>query len=251
MRLSFSLLAIGLVLIGVPGCKKEAEILSSQQAQQEQRWLRIYHKGRFIKEINVAGWEEGEDVVELCAFYYPWQGEDSIDFNGHGYDVNSGTEYPWIFLNVNGKVVGVNTGIINPSTVPNKEDIITITYERELNVDALDFFPNLIGLDIPDDSLETVASRYPDLRLYVHCGEVTRRDLRRLRKYEHIRVIVIAFSKRIKAWDLMLLAKLKDLRILVLDRGEEDHITEQNVKYLYRLLPKLRLIELTPVTITI
>ena len=76
-------------------------------------------------------------MVELCAFYYPWQGEDSIDFNGHGYDVNSGTEYPWFFLNVNGKVVGVNIGIVDPSTIPNKEDIVTFAPNpiRKLKVD--------------------------------------------------------------------------------------------------------------------
>ncbi|TKJ39872.1 hypothetical protein CEE36_10090 [candidate division TA06 bacterium B3_TA06] len=105
MRFTLSLLVIGLLLIGVLGCKKQAEILSSQQAQPEPRTLRIYRDGIFERKIDVSGWEVGEDVIHLsgynsCAndsfcYYYPWRGEDSIDYR-----------IDEVYLFVNGIAVG-------------------------------------------------------------------------------------------------------------------------------------------------
>ena len=105
MRFTLSLLVIGLLLIGVLGCKKQAEILSSQQAQPEPRTLRIYRDGIFERKIDVSGWEVGEDVIHLSGYnsyandsfcyYYPWRGEDSIDYR-----------IDEVYLFVNGIAVG-------------------------------------------------------------------------------------------------------------------------------------------------
>jgi hypothetical protein len=53
MRFTLNLLAIGLLLIGLLGCKKEP------------RWLRIYCEGEFRDSIDVTGWEKNEDVVKI------------------------------------------------------------------------------------------------------------------------------------------------------------------------------------------
>ena len=105
MRFTRSLLAIGIILTVLPGCKKEVESPPPEHAQPEPRWLRVYHDGEFKWEIDVSGWEVGEDVIHLSGYnsyandsfcyYYPWQGEDSINYR-----------IDRVYLFVNGIAVG-------------------------------------------------------------------------------------------------------------------------------------------------
>lgn len=47
--------------------------------------------------LDVTGWEPGEEFIQLGSYYYPWQGEDSIDWRSEG-----------CLLMVNDKPRGIN-----------------------------------------------------------------------------------------------------------------------------------------------
>ncbi len=225
MRLSFSLLAIGLFLIGVLGCKKEAVPPTSEQAQQEQRWLRVYHDGEFKWKIDVSGWEVGEDVVPLGVFYYPWQGKDSINWTE--YDPYYGhPDWMGPYLVVNDKVVGVNLGRL-PLAYPevqNSEKIITATFDEyfvgsDFDPAVLEKLPNLIGLtwymDSPAD-LKRIEEIPSHLRIYLHCGgEITGEDFKWLSDFSNIRVLGIG-SDSLTYRDLRYLCRFKELRRFIL-----------------------------------
>ncbi|TKJ37889.1 hypothetical protein CEE36_10905 [candidate division TA06 bacterium B3_TA06] len=70
-----SVLRIGLMLIPV------LITLIASDCKKEHR-LRVYNNGVFEHKINITGWDVNEDLVKLGGFYYPWQGEDSIDYRG-------------------------------------------------------------------------------------------------------------------------------------------------------------------------
>lgn len=81
-RSALSLLAIGLLLMGLSGCKKE-------NLPSDARWLKTTCRGKYAgwtDSVKTNGWVVGKDIVSLFdpttmdGFYYPWQGEDSLDF---------------------------------------------------------------------------------------------------------------------------------------------------------------------------
>ncbi len=222
MRLSFSLLAIGILLIGVLGCKKQAEILSSQQVQPEQRWLRIYHDGVFKDSINVTGWEKNEDVIELLGgFYYPWQGEDSIDYNTN-LDFGHGPEPSWSILNVNGKLVGLEPGAFF-SFAGIKHPELILTLSGEADTEDLKKFPNLVGMSVfihSSKDVDELASIPKNLRLYVQCINITNADLRKLTRFPNIRVLGIEYgndSLNITERGFKAFRRMKELRLLQVD----------------------------------
>lgn len=69
-------------------CVEEAEEVASTPSSEPQPCtLRIYRDGEFERAVDVTGWEEYEDVIHLSGYYYdsfcyyyPWRGEDSIDY---------------------------------------------------------------------------------------------------------------------------------------------------------------------------
>jgi len=251
MRLSFSLLAIGLILIGVLGCKKEAVPPTSEQAQHEPRMLRIYRDGVLKREIDVTDWEVNEDVVRLIAFYYPWQGEDSIDYNTYYDYFGRGPVRCWFVLNVNGKLVGVDPNIIPPSKIEHPEWIITLIGVGD-SLNILKPFPNVVGVTTYTNSseeIETLASIPSNLRLYVECSNITNRDLRRLARFSTIRALHVERSDRYRGYwssggghnptrcGFRALRRMKELRVLWVHGLFED--SDEIDKYL-KNLPKLR-----------
>lgn len=243
MKFTLSLLAIGLALIGVLGCKKEAEILSSQQVQPEPRTLRIYCDGVLKREIDVTDWEVNEDVVVLDHFYYPWQGEDSINYDCY---LPFESEKIWgdaMVLNVNGKMVGVSTDLRPPDKIARPEDIKTVMsyYDDKDIIRYLKFFPNLIGVRLDIDStqeLKRLDSIPKSIRLYLDCYNVTNSDLRKLSLFPNIRVLYIVSYKQITNFGLRYLTKLHELRGLRII-GFWNKINPHGQKYL-NILHKLR-----------
>jgi len=183
MRLSFSLLAIGLILIGVIGCKKEVEPPPPppEHARHEPRWLVVIHvESPFdfdTTKIDVADWKPGEDIVILEQletdwrfwFYYPWQGEDTIRYSvEYKYeDYGFGGKGLW----VNGKLMGMVLGSVDfvyKYNIPHPEDILTITSNNANNfiswvqdTDPKVHFPNLkvVMIDISSPAFQ----HYPNL----------------------------------------------------------------------------------------
>lgn len=237
-------------------CKKEAEEPGPQEPefeqsveQQEPRWLVVLHPewafGPKYERIDVTDWEVNEDVVVLGYFYYPWQGEDTIEFrfeNG----------YLW----VNGRRVGVNLGIgeLEASDVENPEEIIT-AHVPWPDIPELKRFPNLTtvkltliywrhkfpkqelrqvlarmpeGVDvyvrtfaygdflfsdpnIPDCILGMV-SRIPNLKgLLVHSDRLTDLGMRHLRRCKNLRSLNLT-ARRVTSCGLKYLADLAELR---------------------------------------
>jgi len=245
MRFTLSLLVIGLFLIGLPGCKKEAA------AEPEPRWLRVYHDGEFKWKIDVSGWEVGEDVIDLGFFYYPWQGEDSIDYNTYYDYFGRGPVRCWFVLNVNGRLVGVDHNTIPPSKIEHPEWILTLT-GIDGDTEILKNFPNLKGVDYGVSSskdIKGLASIPSNLRLYVECSNITNRDLRRLARFSNIRALHVERSDRYRGYwssggghnptrcGFRALRRMKELRVLWVHRLFED--SDEIDKYL-KNLPKLR-----------
>jgi len=182
----------------------------------EKRWLRVYHDGEFKWRIDVTDWEINEDVIHMGYFYYPWQGEDSIDYTEYA----SGYETSYFggpYLKVNGKVVGVNLGRVPSSEIQNPEKIITATideWELELDPEDLKNLPNLIGIwwggysGLFFGTLKAIPSH---IRLYLILNNITDADFRELSKLENIRVLQID-SDSLTYHGLRYLCRFKELR---------------------------------------
>lgn len=228
-------------------CRKEAA------PQPEPRWLRIYYEGVFDDSINITGWEINEDVVWLRAFYYPWQGEDSIDYNNYFdyWEWEPGPHRCWFVLNVNGRLVGVDPNIIPPSKIEHPEWIITLIGVGD-SLNILKPFPNVVGVTTYTNSseeIETLASIPSNLRLYVECSNITNRDLRRLARFSNIRALHVERSDRYRGYwssggghnptrcGFRALRRMKELRVLWVHGLFES--SEKIDKYL-KGLPKLR-----------
>lgn len=210
--------AILLALAAALGCKKE-------------RWLRVYNAGEFEDSINVTGWEVNEDVVWLDEFYYPWQGEDSIDYSG-GYYFYKGRklldEDPGPLLTVNGKTVGITIDypleVFAIYEAFDSSKIITIDYsdpwldEQNYNLATLERFPNLVGVQIGLDSrtdLEKLDSIPSSLRLYVSCGYATDEALEFISRYPNIRTLGVGERwVKVSPDGVKHIWKLKELRSL-------------------------------------
>lgn len=104
-RILKALMILGAVLLAL-SCSKEAEEVASTPSSEPQPCtLRIYRDGEFERAVDVTDWELGEDVIHLSGYnsyandsfcyYYPWRGEDSIDYR-----------IDEVYLFVNGIAVG-------------------------------------------------------------------------------------------------------------------------------------------------
>jgi hypothetical protein len=201
-------------------CKKKAE------EEPEPHWLRVYHDGEFKWKIDVSEWEVGEDVIDLGFFYYPWQGEDSINWTE--YDPHGHPLWPGPYLAVNDKVAGVHLVFVSldPLEFEDPEKITTATFDEHLaesdfDPAVLEKFPNLIGLTWYMDStldLERVETIPSHLRIYLHCGDITGADLKWLSNFSNF------------------LCRFKELRWFLLISSK---IQRERVRYL-RKLKKLR-----------
>lgn len=242
MRFTLSLLAIGLVLTGLLSCTSKQK---STQLTAEPRTLRIYRDGVFEYSIDVSGWEVNEDVVILDHFYYPWQGEDSIDYDCY---LPFESEKIWgdaMVLNVNGKMVGVSTDLRPPDKIARPEDIKTVMsyYDDKDIIRYLKFFSNLIGVRIDIDStqeLKRLDSIPMDLKLYVDCNRLSNNDLKKISRFHNIRMLALVDCSKITDRGLRHIRRLNGLRrVRILYMPQ---ITEEGLKHL-RSLPKLRILD--------
>ena len=242
MRLSFSLLAIGLLLIGLPGCKKEPH------------WLRIYWEGEFEDSINVTGWEKNEDVVRLGPyFYYPWQGEDSISYS-FSVTLNDTTYVSvYSYLVVNGRLVGIDPFSVNIDKLPCKEEILTLRrYDSNYTL-----LPNLVMMGVRIDSvddIERLDSIPRNIRLYVYIASVFAsvdfipEVLPKISRFRNVRVLEMDIQKEHVdsnlAW-MRWLCRMRRLRRITI--GVPDGTTEWEeamIESRLRCLPKLRAVEI-------
>jgi len=211
-RILQALMILNAVLLAL-SCKKEAA------SEPEPRWLRVYHDGEFKWKIDVSEWEVGEDVVPLWVFYYPWQGEDSINWTE--YDPHGHPLWPGPYLAVNDQVAGVHLVFVSldPLEFEDPEKITTVTFDEHLaesdfDPAVLEKFPNLIGLTWYMDSkvdLERVETIPSHLRIYLHCGDITGADLKGLSKFSNIRSLRIEDGS-LSYRDLRYLCRFKELR---------------------------------------
>jgi hypothetical protein len=237
MKKAILMLASILVLAGL-GCKKE-------------RWLRVYHAGVFKDSINVTGWEPNEDVVRFGDFYYPWQGEDSIDYTLESYfwedgetSLEIGESWSYgVYLIVNNKIVGLGYDNIIPPDFNSTSSIITLLPEQRVLGfwKEFDRFPNLIGVRIGLDAkteFDIIDSIPSAIRLYLGLGNAADDDLRKLAKYKNIRVLILVGDFRRKG--VLNLLRLNEMRIL--------EVSETKVLYTrpLKLLPHLRRIDTYP-----
>lgn len=216
-----SVLRIGLMLIPVlitliaSDCKKE-------------HWLRVYNNGVFEHKIDITGWEVNEDLVKLGGFYYPWQGEDSIDYRGcyfcegKKYVEDYAVRY---LLEVNGVVVGLYLYDVMLHQVPDHSKILTVVYTgtadsfiRKYGAGVLRAFPNLVGVHISIDSLtefHRLDSIPSYLRLYVECSCVSNEAFELLSRHLNIRALEIRGDWNKISYDgVRHLWDLKDLRFI-------------------------------------
>ncbi|MBN2380752.1 hypothetical protein JXM67_13215 [candidate division WOR-3 bacterium] len=208
-------ITFAILVIAALSCKKE-----------EPRTLRIYRNGEFEREVDVTGWEVNEDVIELGMFYYPWQGEDSIDYRGcyfHGFKKYV-EEHPYHLLEVNGTVTGSIIDML--WNVQDCKKILTVVYDlgsspppEKYNLESLMYLPNLIGVSVRIDSVEDfkkLDSIPSHLRIYVTCNRVTEEAFEKMSRYNNIRVLEVkARWDSISYSGVKHLWRLKDLRYLV------------------------------------
>ncbi|TET21777.1 MAG: hypothetical protein E3J71_08485, partial [Candidatus Stahlbacteria bacterium] len=134
-----ALVILALLLPLTVTCKKQID----------DQYLVITREGVFKQEIDITVWEPGEECVYLGEFYYPWQGEGSLD-----YRVEDG------LLWVNGKPVGVNLEEVAFADLSNPEEIVTVYTDAE-HMPELKRFPNLsaawVSSEIDDAGLKHLA----------------------------------------------------------------------------------------------
>ena len=237
MRLSFSLLAIGLVLTGLLSCTGKQK---STQLTAEQRWLRITYEGASIRlvrdSINITGWEPGEETVYfwdweqgypdvLIGYRYPWQGEDSIDYR---YDEDG-------LLWVNGKMVAGSyskLAVLDDSCLINiltlEADYYYFIHEvaypdppLEINIKELERFPNLSLLEVDIQEwfgrvpriINTLNQVSQNINIYISYGGSTEEYIRQLTEIRNLKRLYI-YSRDLGNWDLLQLLGAKGLKRL-------------------------------------
>lgn len=243
VRLSFSLLAIGVILISSLGCEEKPH------------WLRIYCEGEFKDSINVRGWRKNEDVVKIDEYYYPWQGEDSINYSFHVPFYDTTLLRPYSYLNVNGRLVGVDPFGVRIENIPYKEEVLTLM-KYDTNYKLL---PNLVMLPVGISSIDGISyldSLPRNLRLYVYIysslayGDVgiIPEVLPRLVRFRNIRVLEIKLMGKNFEGDLpwtRWLCRMRGVRRVIFwipDGTPEEE--EVRLKSSLRCLPRLRAVEI-------
>ncbi len=242
MRYMINLLVIGLILTGLPGCKKEP------------RWLRIYRDGEFVDSINVTDWEKNEDVVKLGPyFYYPWQGEDSINYS-FSVTLNDTTYVSvYSYLVVNGRLVGIDPFSVNIDKLPCKEEILTLRrYDSNYTL-----LPNLVMMGVRIDSvddIERLDSIPRNIRLYVYIASVFAsvdfipEVLPKISRFRNVRVVEMDIQKEHVdsnlAW-MRWLCRMRRLRRITIGVPEfTTELEKARIESRLKCLPKLRAVEI-------
>lgn len=180
---------------------------------EEYKMLSITEDGKYFKSrYDVTFWEPQNDFIYLSAYYVPWQGEDSID-----YEIQLGE------LKVNGELVGVNLVERSVESVTEKSKILTVQVDIG-HLDDLAQFPNLVAVSIVGFSENNLA---------------------KLKDYTNLRAIDLAYTK-ISSEDLAYLASLTELRVLNLSYTD---VTDDGLKHLSNLT-NLRSIDFESTEIT-
>ncbi|MBA7690999.1 hypothetical protein ES703_99537 [subsurface metagenome] len=242
MRLSFSLLAIGIILISSPGCEKKP------------CWLRIYREGEFKDSINVRGWRKNEDVVRLGPyFYYPWQGEDSISYS-FSVTLNDTTYVSvYSYLVVNGRLVGIDPFSVNIDKLPCKEEILTLRrYDSNYTL-----LPNLVMMPVricSTDDIKELDSIPRNIRLDVYIAstfasvDFIPAVLPKISRFRNVRVLEMTLLEEHVDTDLSWirwLCRMRRLRRVTICVPEATTEWEEaRIESRLKCLPRIRVVEL-------
>ncbi|TET22104.1 MAG: hypothetical protein E3J71_07280, partial [Candidatus Stahlbacteria bacterium] len=210
--------------------------------QTEDRYLIVTEEGEFKKEVDVTGWEPGEEFVYLMSgfvkFYYPWQGEDSLD-----YRIEDG------LLWVNDKLIGANLEEVAFADLSNPEEILTVIRVERQHMPELKRFPNLtavrVSSEIDDADLKHLAGLTNLRVLDLGATDITDAGLGHLSGLTNLRVLDLKDTDITDA-GLAHLKGLKNLRELYLGWTK---ITGAGLRHL-KGLTNLRVWDLsrTPIT---
>ncbi|MBN2380660.1 hypothetical protein JXM67_12740 [candidate division WOR-3 bacterium] len=187
---------------------------SSLQAQPEDlKMLSITEDGKYYRcRLDVTDWKPFDDFVYLYSYYFPWRGEDSIDYEIHLAE-----------LKVNAEVVGLNLLERSAEEALDKSKILTVQTDIE-NLTDLKKFPNLVALSLVG---------------------ISEGDLARLKDCEGLRALDLAYTK-ISSEDLAYIESLTELRVLNLSYT---NVTDEGLKHLASL-NNLRSVDLESTEIT-
>jgi len=217
-------------------CSKD----KSEEVAGEPRWLRITYEGDSIwwgsDSINITGWKPGEETVYFwdvergfpdawIGFYYPWQGEDSIDYS---YDDEG-------FLWVNGKLVAGSYSKLAVLEDSSFIDVVTLEADYyyfiheviypdpplEINIKELVRFPNLSLLEVDIQEwfdrvpriIDTLNQVPQDIDIYVSYGGSTKKYIKQISGIRNLKKLYI-YSRDLANWDLMQLLGAKSLKKL-------------------------------------
>ncbi len=202
--------------------------------------LVITEEGEFKREIDITGWDPGEDFVYLSywdgGFHYPWQGEDSLDYRIED-------DLLW----VNGKLVGANLTLVAFTDLSNPEEIVTVyTYAGQLP--ELKRFPNLVAVDaeeIVDADLKHLEGLTKLRLLELDVTDITDAGLAHLKGLKNLRELGL-IGTQITDAGLAHLKGLKNLKGLYL---LETDITDAGLRHL-KGLTNLRWLNLFGTNIT-
>ncbi|MCK4232390.1 hypothetical protein KAX21_05515, partial [candidate division WOR-3 bacterium] len=212
--------------------------LAVTECKVQERYLVIAEEGKVKEEIDLTGWESGEEFVGLYPFYYPWQGEDTLDWR-----IDNGLMW------VNGKLIGADLEKIAAEDVPDPEAIISVSTTRE-HLAELGRFPNLIAVamqgEIEDADLEQLKTLSNLKVLYVSWSSVTDAGLAHLTKLANLRVLEL-LDTDISDTGLTQLEVLKHLRVLNLTGTD---ISDVGAANLGGFLKNLRVLYLVGTRVT-
>lgn len=225
VEIAFALLQVSCISV---------ETSASFSPKGPQKRLVITRDGVWEKNVDISGWDITKDVVELGDYpiftYYPWQGEDSIDYS---LDHN----HLW----VNGKLVGINLGSGKPEDIANPAEILAISVGRIEDVERLETFPNLITAQLfleESDNLGVLNTLPERVKLYVRCDEAALKHLsgfanlrgvdvvvsdaswprlEYLKRFPDLHYLRVACLEDYPPLNLRFIGKLKKLRVLEID----------------------------------
>ncbi|MBD3285532.1 hypothetical protein GF338_04265 [candidate division WOR-3 bacterium] len=225
--------------------------------QYENRKIVITCEGKSAGEIDITGWIPGDELIyfskhsprfETYSYYYPWQGEDSLD-----YRIEDG------LLFVNGKVVGVYLQEILFTDLPNPELILSVYADSE-DISKLKQLPNLVAVimgktddndlinlkdltnlkllsfdvkpEITDSGLAHLEGLANLRELNLNYADITNAGLTHLQNLMNLRKLNLMYTDITDA-GLRHLAGLKNLKELWLT----PNITESGIEELQKALP--------------